>query len=287
MAVNVDTNTLPEKGKSADRKPETKFIKAGNRLARLVSYVELGKHFQMFQGKKSVYEQGKNAGRQKPAVLHCALTFEFPAEEYTGDYPLTISTSRRMDNGEFFDAVVVPPSLEDGTMSRAYAMRTRFMKYLTALQAATGLQYTNFADFAREQVGVMINVTNKKGKVNEETGVAPVYANMKPDGIVAARFEHPVSGKIEELEVPAAIGDHYCPAFEWDAPTPEAWKMLPPWHKAAIKAAVDFEGSATDLMLQADPTLDEITKPDEDQDQTPNKPAEPPADTTKQEDIPV
>jgi hypothetical protein len=287
MAVNVNTNELPEKGKGADRKPETKFIKAGNRLARLVSYVELGKHFQMFQGKKAVYEQGKNAGRQKPPVLHCALTFEFPAEEYTGDYPLTISTSRRMQNGEFFDAVVVPPSLEDGTMSRAYAMRTRFMKYLTALQAATGLQYTNFADFARDQVGVMINVTNKKGAADEKTGVAPVYANMKPDGIVAARFEHPVSGEIEELEVPPAKGDHYCPAFEWDSPTKESWSMLPPWHKDAIKAAVDFAGSPIDMLLQANPELDKINEPDEDQDQTPNTPAEPPRDPAEQEDIPV
>lgn len=99
MAVNVDANNLPEKGEGKASNPETKFIKAGNRLARLVSYVELGKHMQMFKGKPAVYETGKNAGRQKPAVLHCALTFEFPTEEYTGDYPLTISTSRRMKNG--------------------------------------------------------------------------------------------------------------------------------------------------------------------------------------------
>ena len=138
MAVNVNANELPEGGEGKAKNPETKFIKAGNQVARVVQYAELGKHYQMFKGKKSVYEQGKNAGRQKPPVLHVALTFEFPTCEYTGDYPLTISTSRRMDSGEFFDAVTVPPSLEDGTMSKAYAMRTRFMKYLTALQAATG-----------------------------------------------------------------------------------------------------------------------------------------------------
>ncbi len=285
MAVNANINDLPEGGKGGDRTPETKFIKAGNRLARLVEYVELGKHYQMFKGKKAVYEQGKNAGRQKPPVMHVALRFEFPGEEYTGDYPLSISTSRRMDNGEFFDAVVVPPSLEDGTMSKAYAMRTRFMKYLTALQNATGLNYTNFADFAREQVGVMINVTNKLGAAKDD-GTQPTYANMKPEGIVPPRFEHPTKGTVEELEVPAAIGEYGAP-FEWDAPTKEAWSALPPWHKACIKEAVDFGGSPIDLLLQANPELDKILKDDDDTDQTPNKPAEPPRDPVEQEDIPV
>ena len=287
MAINVDANTLSEGGDNKDRKKETKFVTAGNQLARLVSYVELGKHLQMFKGKPSVYESGKNAGRQKPAVLHCALTFEFPTEEYTGDYPLTISTTRRMQNGEFFDAVVVPPSLEDGTMSKAYAMRTRFMKYLTALQAATGKNYTNFADFAKEQVGVMINVTNKLGKLNEETGEQPTYANIKPDGVVSPSFQHPVTKEIQTLDVPPAIGDHYCPAYEWDAPTPEAWKLLPPWHKDTIKKALNFEGSPTDMMLQADPELDKVTEPDADQDQKVNTPPEPPRSSSKQEDIPV
>jgi len=285
MAVNVDVNNLPEKGKS-DRKPETKFIEAGNQLARFVSYVELGKHYQIFKGARAVYENGKNAGREKPPVLHVALQFEFPTCEYTGDYPLTIQTTRRMDNGEFFDAVVVPQALADGTLGKSYSLRTRFVKYLTALQAATGLNYTNFADFAKAQVPVMINVTNKLGKMNEETGVQPTFANMKPDGIVAPRFVHPVTKEVDELEVPPAIGS-YCAAFEWDTPTAEAWKQLPPWHKEAIKKAVDFEGSPTDLMLKADPTIDEVNKPDEDQDQTPNTPAEPPADPQKQEDIPV
>lgn len=287
MAVNVNADTLPEKGESKDRKPETKFIKKGNRLARVVSYVELGMHHQMFKGKRAVYEQGKNAGRQKPAVLHIALQFEFPAEEYTGEYPLCLSTSRRMDNGEFFDALTVPASLADGTMSKAYAMRTRFMKYLTALQAATGKNYTSLAEFAKEQAGVMVNVTNKPGKMNEETGVQPTYANMKPDGIVAPRFEHPVTGDIEELPVPEAKGDHYCPVFDWDEPTEESWKQLPPWHKDTIKAAVNFAGSPIDMLLQSNPELDKVTEPDADQDQTPNTPPEPPVDPSTNGDLPV
>lgn len=285
MAVNVNANDLPEGGEKKDRKPETKFIEAGNQVARFVQYVELGKHYQMFQGKKAVYEQGKNAGRQKPPVLHVALTFEFPTCEYTGDYPLCISTTRRMDSGEFFDAVTVPESLADGSMSKNYAMRTRFMKYLTAMQVATGKNFTNFADFAKAKVGLMVNVTNKLGKKAED-GSQPTYANMKPDGIVAPEFKHPVTKKVEPVDVPEAIGEYPAP-FEWDAPTPETYKALQPWYKAAIKAAVDFEGSPVQIMLLANPELDKVLEKDEDQDQTPNKPAEPPKDMKKQEDIPV
>jgi hypothetical protein len=284
MAIAVNTNELPENGKS-DRKPETKFIHAGNQVARFVSYVELGKHFQMFKGARATYESGKNAGRLKPACLHVALTFEFPACEYTGDYPLTISTTRRMENGEFFNAVTVPDSLADGTISRGMALKTKFVKYLSALQTATGLAYNNFAEFARAQVPLMISVTNKLGAKNDD-GTQPTYANMTPTGITAPKFQHPISKKVEIIEVPEVI-ETYCPAFEWDAPTPEAWKLLPPWHRKTIKKALDFAGSPADMMLQADPTLDAVTAPDADQDQTPNTPPEPPANPRKQSDIPV
>jgi hypothetical protein len=288
MAVSVNTEALPEKGEGKERKKETKYIKAGNRVARLVGYVEQGIHKQMFKGQPAKYESGKKRGQEKPAVLHIALTFEFPAEEYTGEYPLTISTSRRMKNGEFFDALTVPASLADGTMSKGYAMKTKFMKFLTSMQAATGQTYASLADFAAEQSAVMINVTNKKGKRDEETGVQPVYANMKPDGIMPPRFEHPVTGEVQLVEVPPAIETYA--VFDWDAPTKEAWEALPPWHKETIKAALNFGGSPIEALLEKHPELDQ----DEDQDQTDGKPAEPngqnvtPADMAgTQEDIPV
>jgi len=125
MAINIDVNGFSDE--SADKNPETMFIKAGNRLARFVSYVELGKHVQKFKGAPAVYETGKKAGCKKPPILHVALLFEFPGEEHTGDYPLCIGTTRQMQTGEFFDAVTVPESLAAGTMKRAYAMRTRFV----------------------------------------------------------------------------------------------------------------------------------------------------------------
>lgn len=273
MSVNVDTNNLPEKG--GNKNPETKFIPAGNQLARFVSYVELGVHYQMFKGAKAKYESGKNAGRDKPAVLHIALQFEFPGAEYTGDYPLTISTTRQMENGEFFDAVTVSPSLADGTLSKAYAMKTKFVKYLTALQNATAKGYTSLSEYVG--VPLLINVAHK---IIEKDGEVSTYANMKPEGILAPEMKHPVTGAVESFDVPETKGD-YCPVFDWDDPAPAAWKALPPWHKTTIKKALNFGGSPTDMMLQADPELDKVidgegaaedhTAPQE-PDTTPNQP---------------
>ena len=250
MAVSVNTEELPEKGGSSN--PETMFIPAGNQLARFVSYVELGVHYQKFKGAKAKYEQGKNAGREKPPVLHVALQFEFPAAEYTGDYPLTISTTRQMDNGDFFDSVVVPASLADGTISKAYAMKTKFMKFLSALQNASEKHYTSIAAYANAGVPLLINVTNKDVVKEGET---KTYANMKPEGILAPEMKHPVSGKVEMFEVPEIVGD-YCPVFDWEEPTALAWMGLPPWHKKTIKAAINFGGSPIDMLLQATPELD-------------------------------
>jgi len=288
MAITVNVEELSEKGNKKDRKKETKHIRAGNRVARLVSYVELGKHNQMFQGKQAVYETGKNRGCKKPAVLHVGLTFEFPAEPYTGDYPLTISTTRRMDTGEFFDAVTVPDDLANGSMSKAFALKTKFMKFLVSLQNATGKTYGSLAEFAKEQPAVLVNVTNRLG-AKDEDGHQPVYANMKPDGITAPRFEHPVTGDIQEIPVPAAI-ETYCTVFDWDAPTPEAWESLKPWDQKAIKAALNFGGSPCDLMLTANPDLDKIENSgknaaDSVSDGTPEAPPEPPPHTA--EDMPV
>jgi hypothetical protein len=251
MAVSVNKDELPEK--SGDSNPETKYIKAGNRLARLVSYVELGIHKQMYKGAAAKYETGKNAGREKPPVLHIGLTFEFPTCERTGDYPLTISTTHRLDNGEFINAVTVPQSLIDGKISKAMAAKIKFMKYLGALQAATSLPYASIAEFAKKQVPLLVNVTNNTSQDGK------VYANMKPEGITSTRVEHPVTGEITDYSstVPETVGD-YCPVFDWDAPTAEAWTSLKPWDKTTIKAAINFKGSPIHDLLSKNPDLDAV-----------------------------
>ena len=254
MAVSVVAEQLPEKGQSIN--PETKHIPAGNRLARLVSYVELGVHYQMFQGKKAQYDNGKLAGRDKPPVLHIALTFEVPNEEHTGPDPLTIATSRRVDSGEFYDALTVSEGLANGTMSRANALKTVFMKYLTALQQATGKNYPSLAQFANEQTPLMINVTNRKNKEGDKT-----YANMKPAGICAPQWTGP-DGKTTKYEVPPTKGT-YVPVFDWDAPTAEAWAGLKQYHKDGIKAALNFQGSPIEMLLIQNPELDKVMDADD------------------------
>lgn len=280
MAVSVDVDKLPEKGQAAN--PETKYIKAGNCLARLVSYVELGKHFQVFGGKNAVYESGKLKGTEKPPVLHIALTFEFPAAPYTGDYPLTIRTSSQFKPGEFMNSLTVPAGLAAGTMTKAGAMKTKYVKYLTALQQATGENYLSIMEFAQAQVGLLINITNRQGKGDNKD---KIYANMKPEGIQKPEFVHPVSGEVEVFPVPEVIGE-YCPVFDWDAPTADAWKALKPWDQKVIKDAVDFMGSPTEALLANNPELeaaaDEAVE-DNKAESTPTEPHRMP----KQEDIPV
>ena len=284
MAINVDTDKLPEESKAST--PETKYIPAGNQLARLVSYVELGKHFQKFKGQFATYDSGKLKGKNKPPCMHIALTFEFPQCEYTGDYPLTLTTSAMLKNGEFMNALTVPPSLEEGKMSLANALRTRFLKYLKALQAATGLNYTSIADFAKDQVGLMINVTNRNGKGDNSD---KVYANMKPEGIQAPKFTHPGTGKEEIFEVPEALGE-YCTTFEWDAPTAEAWKALKPWDRKIIKDATNFMGSPIHVLLESDPELDQLDKTKDESSDEPEQPADSKDEVTPpgpDEDLPV
>lgn len=250
MAVSVDVNNLKEEKES---NPETKYIPAGPRLARLVSCVELGIHTQMFKGQPAKYETGKNAGRLKPPCLHIGLTFEFPTCDFTGDYPLTLTTSRRMPNGDFFDALTVPPSLVDNTISKSAALRTKFVKYLSALQVATGKNFISLAAFAEAQVPLIINVTNKKVV---KDGKEIIYANMKAESITECAVVDPVTGYKTDYsqKVPAPLGE-YCKSFEWDAPTVEAWKALKPWDQKIIKDALNFEDSPICTLLNAHPEL--------------------------------
>jgi hypothetical protein len=279
MAVNVNKENLSDKG-SDDREPRKQpFVPKGNQLARLVGYAELGKHYQIYKGKRTIYEQGKNKGREKPPVLHVVLEFEFPKYKEEDQFPLTLSTTRRMKGGEFFNAVVVPQSLIDNTLGRGYAMRTRFMKFLTAIQEASGKNYTSFMKFAKEKTPLMMAITNKV--VNAGTEDEKTYANFKPDGIVAPEFVHPATGEVEKFEVPEAESTGY--VFDWDTPTEEQWKSLPKWHQAAILDAVDYAGSPIEALLNANPEwLEDEKKDDEEKAEEPEG-----SDADPNEDIPV
>lgn len=262
MAIKIDKDKLPEKSQSNNK--ETKVIPSGAQVARFVSYVEMGKHQPMFKGKPAVFDSGKRAGQQKEPETIIQLVFEFTAAEYTGDYPLTICTSIPWES-EFINKLAIPESLLNGTLSRQFAMKSGFMKYLEALKDATGDHHQNMDAYIGAPL--LINVTHRQGKADDK-GVIPVYAQMKPEGINKPEWRHPLSGKVEMLEVPPSKGT-YCSVYDWDAPTPEGWKLLMPSVQKAIKSALNFDGSPTQLMLAGMPEEDTNVKDEKAVDKTP------------------
>lgn len=245
MAVNVNPENLGDG--NSDYKKEEKVIPKGFNVCRLVSYIEMGHHNPIFQGKHKVYsDKAKKAGQPMPPemILHCI--FEFPAAEYTGDFPLTVKTSVPWKGGEFINKLNVPVGIEEGWSARKDYNKSWYGKLVLALRDATGIDSWFIGDFVGKPLGCTID--HNLGKKADDEGNIPVYANMKLDSIVPAEMKHPMTQKVEVLDVPETIGT-YCEVFDWDAPTMETWALVPKYIKKAIKSAEDFPGSALDMML--------------------------------------
>ncbi len=91
MAFSIDTKKI-EENKGSDFVKETKFIEAGLNPARLVSYIELGWHAPLYQGKPKVFaDTHKKAGQAKPPEFMIQLVFEFPLADHSTDFPQTIN----------------------------------------------------------------------------------------------------------------------------------------------------------------------------------------------------
>lgn len=243
MAISVDTDALPEKGEAKTK--ETMVIPEGPNVARLVSYVEMGFHKPVFQGKPIVITEGKRAGDLKDEEFVIRLGFEFPAAEHSGDYPLSLWTSIPYGNGEFINKLSISKSLIAGTLSKQFAARAKYVKYLEAFKSATGTNHQSLDKFIDEPL--MINITHRKGKADKD-GIVPVYANMAPEGINKPSMKHPMTGKIEVFDVPPATGT-YCKVFDWEAPTVEAWKAIPKFVQDVMQKATNFHGSTLEAML--------------------------------------
>ena len=271
MAIKVNKDALPEEGEYTSN-PETMHIPAGTHPAVLVSYVELGKHYKTFMGKKAVYgKESKKAGQVRPPELLINLVFEFPTCEYTGDFPLCIATSVPMKAGGTMNTLSVSDSLAEGTLSRSFAMKTNFMKYLVAMQDATGKDYQSLADFVG--TGFLCTVTNNTGKPDKDGNVR-TYANMKPDGIQGLSFRHPVTGVVETIPCPEPIGT-YCSVFDWDDPDIEEFNKLPKYMKEFIAKAENFPGSAIEALIKGQPSSEGTEDMSEETVQEPVDPAEP------------
>jgi len=259
MAVKVNQDELDE-GKSFDKEPN--YIEEGTHPARLVYYAELGKHYPMFKGKRAVYDSGKSTGLEKPAELLIHLVFEFPNAPYDVA-PLCIKTSVPFgSNGEFLNKLPVSDALTSGNISLSFANRSKYMKFLNAMNAACGTTRKGLHEFIGE--GFLIAVTNKVGTKADDAGNLPVYSNMKPEGIQKTSFKHPATGKIEKVPVPKVTGK-YGPIFDWDNPTKEAWEGMPEYLRKAVQSAVNYPGSLVEMLVNG---LGETKAPDNKPDDT-------------------
>ena len=249
IKVNPD-----ELGQDSEYSVETEVIPPKFQVCRLVSYIELGHHYTTYQGKQKVYDKGKHEGKPiDEMMIH--LVFEFSNAAYTGDFPLCIKTSSPFKGDGLLNKLSVSKGIEEGWLSRKFAMKSNYMKALIAMQDATGTEYQSLAQF----VGTVFGCTIKHvpGKERDD-GTTPVYANMALDSIVAPEFTHPISGDTEQIPLAEQIGE-YCECFDWDNPNIEAWAEVPEYLKKYIMKAVDYKGSALEALLNGykEPESDE------------------------------
>lgn len=283
MAVGVDVNALGE-DTNGDFKPETEVIPKGFNLCRLVSYIEMGHHRPVFGGKVQKYDQGKRIGETKDVEMMIQLVFEFTNAKYTGSFPLCTKTSSPFgDKGDLMSKLSISKGVEEGWCSRSIALKQNYVKTLIAMQDATKSSHQSLDKFVGEVFGCTI--THALGKKADDKGNIPTYANMKTTSLVAAEARHPVTGKVEVYDLPEIKGA-YCPVFDWESPTIEAWSGIPKFTKQYILKAEDYPGSQLEILLAG---LTEGVDPagiesDTQDNSAPAKTADP--DPTPDDDIP-
>lgn len=261
MAVVVNNEDLANRdANKEDYVPETQHIPEGTHPAVLVGYNELGKHYPIYNGVRNKYESGKRMGQLKDAELCINLVFEFPTCDYD-NVPLTIETSIPYGTaGEFINKLPVSDALASGNISLSFANKSAFNKYKNAMNAALDTAHGGLHMFLGEKF--LITVTNATGKP-DKNGDCRVYANMKPEGITKPEFRHPMTKKVEVIDVPDPKGT-YGPMFDWDEPTVEAWNGLKKNLKKCIRKAVNFEGSPIQGILAGMPDESDEAVPDPD-----------------------
>lgn len=243
MTVGVDVAGLEEGGYAK----EECVIPVGFNVCRLVSYIEMGHHVPVFMGKKQVYDQGKRIGEVKDPEMMLHLVFEFTNAERTGEYPLTCMTSSPFGtSGDLMNKLSMSKGLEERWVSKSIAMKQNYVKTLLAMHDATGTTHESLADYVGTVFGV--NITHSVGKKADDDGNVPTYANMKPAGLVAPSFQHPITKEVTVLDLPEVQGE-YCPEFSWYNPTMESWALVPKRIKDFILSADDYTGSELDIML--------------------------------------
>lgn len=274
MAILVNEEKIKENDKQGSHSDEKFHVPSGNHVVNLASYVELGRHVKMFNGKPAVAESGKNKGQLRPPEMFVSMTFEFSGAERTGEYPHTYETSIIMQDGGFMHSLSVSDDFINNRLSLQFANKTGYKKYLDAINMHCNKKFQGL----HQAVGTAIHVQAKtvahykdaNGKDvkcldTEVPGYDPENPHVNVEGVRYYTYIKPESiqpmvimlGKtkvdMSEYIVPI-IGD-YAPVFDWDAPTKEAWAKLKPWQKRAISKALDLDTSAFGTMLKVDEEL--------------------------------
>lgn len=280
MAVEVDVDSLGDGGGSYAK--ETCIIPDGFQLCRLVSYIEMGHHVPVFNGKKQLYDHpSSRAGEVKDPEMMLHLVFEFTNAEYTGDFPLTLKTSTPFGtNGDLMNKLSISKGLEEGWCSKQVAMKQNYVKTLLAMQAATNTKHPSIASYVGTVFGV--TVTHTIGKKADEDGNIPTYANMKTTSLVAPSFKNPITKEVIKLDLGDPIGT-YCDIFDWNYPTIDSWEKVPKYLKEYIQKAEDYEGSPLHILL----TGMQESPEDVDGGNTPNDYEAPASADLPNDDIPV
>jgi hypothetical protein len=207
----------------------------------------MGHHIPMYQGKKQVNETGKRKGEIRDPEMMIHLIFEFTNAKFAGDYPLTVKTSVPFGkNGDLLNKLSIGKGLEEGWLARKHALKANYVKTLMAMQDATGASSGAVADYVGKVFGC--TVVHNLGKKAADNGDIPMYANMKCTSIVAPEFKNPIDGKTTKMDLPEQIGE-YCPVFDWESPTIEAWSNVPKYLKPFIQKAIDYPGSELEMLI--------------------------------------
>lgn len=213
---------------------------AGPAMARLVSYVELGKR------KQKPYQ-----GKEKPDCYEARLVFELFGKKYAKEVEVGGTTKT------VFPTIAIKIQIKSGD-------RANFTKLLKAMTyGRSGI--THMALMLGEAFLVKV-VHNVVGEGKDQK----TYANLKDDGgwtISAPVKADPVTGESEPLPVPQPTKP--LQLLLWDSPTFEQWDSIfidgertvkddkgvettksNNWLQDDIKDnASDFEGSALHIML--------------------------------------
>lgn len=194
----------------------------GRAFARLIEYIELGKHAGMYLGKP------KKPSRKARVTIELHGK-KYPVEEVEGvKYPKRLSFEIDLSQNE----------------------KSKFTKLFRALNFHQ--KYKHMAQMARDRIGFLVTIHHDKKGEGEN---AKTYAGIFKDGawqINAPYIEDPVTGETQPVAVPEAL---LAPRiFLFDKPNMAVWSMLyiegkkddgssKNWLQEKIMKATDFEGS--------------------------------------------